>query len=139
MKQELEILKGGGIAELKQALPAITPTIATAVKWLNLRSLVTSKSGEELTKAMVAHLKSCKECEEVYEGDLGVKLIYKTTRVYKQTKGLKAAQAALDELLAEKEELEERIAAAKEKLEEEGNKAGFTQEKRIEDAYYKAI
>lgn len=130
MSNELSILTGKGLSELKAALPNIYMSKAIAVKWLNLKALITGKAGEEFTKQANAHLMDCKDCEEVHEDGFGVKLITTTKKVYKETPDVKRAQKVVDKMEAD-------LKIAKIDLQAAKDKAGYTEEQGL--AYYKAI
>lgn len=137
---DLTILSGQGITALKESLTAITPTKATAVKWLNLRSLITSKAGEAKTKELVAHLKECKDCEEFEADGLKVKLVTRKMRVYKETKETKAAAKALQVLKDQRDQIDIDIELAEAELQHAQDKAGFLgEETDMDKSYYKAI
>ena len=115
---------------MKDNLPTIKPTKALAVMWLNLKSLVTGKAGEDFTKACNAHLMECVDCEHVTEGAFGVKLITQTKKVWRENAETKRLTKALEAAKIAVKNAEIDLKAAQEK-------AGYEEEPGL--AYYKAV
>lgn len=125
-----ELINSVSIADLKNTLLTVNPTKDVAVKWFNLRSLVNSTAGTKFTEACTNHLLSCKDCEEVVIDGMGVKLITDQVKAYNETKEVKAAQKAVDDLDA-------KLKSAKIDLKAAQEKAGF--EYADGKSYYKVI
>lgn len=131
MSNELSIIKGTkSVATIKGELKEWKPpTDQAAADLKKLVSVLGSKDGKAAVAAADERLaRKCENCDElVFEG-VTLKAVRKSIRTYKQTKGVKEAQAALDDLLNEKKNLDDAISIAKKALELEQEKGGFTKE-----------
>lgn len=129
--KELTIFKG--VESLRQKLSEFTiSNKADAIKFIHLKSLFGAKDiGERLANEAKEYLLTkCKDCD-IYEAEgLSLVKVSPKLRIYNFTEELQAAEADV-------ERLTEKLAEAKEELENCRNRAGFTETEGAGKPYFK--